>query len=164
MRLGRRDRHRLINGGIDLESGRLRHRRARQRQALANQEQREEENGSHTASIRQPRWERWSRDRRKLEELSSRETRHPAVFAWQTQFAGAAHRILPRNRGEGAGIGGSSRSCLHAKHGILPFSLGKRSLLVLRMASCHAIVEREPGSAEARGAFGFFDLLWRALP
>ena len=38
------------------------------------------------------------------------------------------------------GIGGSSRSCLHVKHGILPFSLGKRSLLVLRFASCEAVV------------------------
>jgi hypothetical protein len=38
-----------------------------------------------------------------------------------------------------AGIGGSSTSCIHAKHGILPFLLGKRSLLVMRMASCHAI-------------------------
>jgi hypothetical protein len=35
-----------------------------------------------------------SRDRRKLEELSSRKTRHPVVFSWQTQFAGAALRIL----------------------------------------------------------------------
>ena len=42
------------------------------------------------------------------------------------------------------GIGGSSRSCLHAKHGILPFSLGKRSLLVLRFASCEAVFD-EPG-------------------
>jgi hypothetical protein len=30
------------------------------------------------------------------------------------------------------------RGCVHAKHGILPFSLGKRSLLVLRFASCEA--------------------------
>ena len=31
--------------------------------------------------------------------LSSRETRHPAVFAWQTQFAGAALRILRSSLG-----------------------------------------------------------------
>ncbi len=37
------------------------------------------------------------------------------------------------------GIGGSSRSCVHAKHDILSFSLGKRSLLVLRFASCEAV-------------------------
>jgi hypothetical protein len=62
-----------------------------------------------------------------------------------------------------AGIGGSSRSCLHAKHGILPFLLGKRSLLVLCFASCEAGMD-EPGSAEAREALGFFDLLGNALP
>jgi hypothetical protein len=39
----------------------------------------------------------------------------------------------------GAGIGGSSRSRLHEKHDIVSFFLGKRSLLVLRMASCHAV-------------------------
>jgi len=50
-----------------------------------------------------------SRDRRKLEELSSRETWHPAIFAWQTQFAGTALRILRSSLGR-AGIGGSSRS------------------------------------------------------
>jgi hypothetical protein len=37
-----------------------------------------------------------------------------------------------------AGIGGSSRSWLYEKHDIVSFFLGKRSLLVLRMASCHA--------------------------
>jgi hypothetical protein len=36
-----------------------------------------------------------SRDRRKLEELAVRKTRHRVVFSWQTQFAGAAHGILP---------------------------------------------------------------------
>ncbi len=36
------------------------------------------------------------------------------------------------------GIGGSSRSCVHEKHRVVRFFLGKRSLLVLRMASCHA--------------------------
>ena len=40
----------------------------------------------------------------------------------------------------GAGIGGSSRGMLHAKHDILSFLLGKRSLPVLRFASCEAIV------------------------
>jgi hypothetical protein len=39
-----------------------------------------------------------------------------------------------------AGIGGSSRSCLYEKHDIVSFFLGKRSLLVLRMASCHAVL------------------------
>jgi hypothetical protein len=39
-------------------------------------------------------------DRRKLEELASRKTRHPVVFSWQTQFAGAAHGILPCSHGE----------------------------------------------------------------
>jgi hypothetical protein len=42
-------------------------------------------------------------------------------------------------------------------------SLGKRSLLVLRFASCEAVMG-EPGSAEARGALGFFDLLGNVLP
>jgi hypothetical protein len=65
----------------------------------------------------------------------------------KTQFAGAAVRILRSNL-ERAGIGGSLRSFFHAKHGILPFSLGKRSLLVLQFASCEAILS-EPGSAEA---------------
>ena len=41
----------------------------------------------------------------------------------------------------GAGIGGSSRRMLHAKHDILSFSLGKRSLPVLRFASCEAVVD-----------------------
>ncbi len=40
-------------------------------------------------------------------------------------------------------IGGSSRSCVHEKHRILRFFLGKRSLLVLRFASCEAV----PGGA-----------------
>ena len=39
-----------------------------------------------------------------------------------------------------AGIGGSSRSCLHEKHSVLLFFLGKRSLLVLRFASCEAVI------------------------
>jgi hypothetical protein len=43
------------------------------------------------------------------------------------------------------------------------FFLGKRSLLVLRFASCEAGMD-EPGSAEAREALGFFDLLGNALP
>jgi hypothetical protein len=68
---------------------------------------------------------------------------------------------------------------------VLSQSLGKRSLLVLRFASCEAAMrgagigavpgkcpllalrawmEREPGSAEARGAFGFADLLGNVLP
>jgi hypothetical protein len=73
--------------------------------------------------------------------------------------------MIEISRWEGKSLGSRDRrkGCLHAKHGILPFSLGKRSLLVLRMASCHAVV-REPGSAEARGAFGFFDLLRNVLP
>jgi hypothetical protein len=70
-------------------------------------------------------------------ELCSRETWHPAIFAWQTQFAGATHGILPC-RPTRAGSPNTEASCVHAKHGVLPFSLGKRSLLVLRMASCHA--------------------------
>ena len=40
-----------------------------------------------------------------------------------------------------AGIGGSSRSCVHEKHSILLFFLGKRSLLVLRFASCEAVLD-----------------------
>jgi hypothetical protein len=32
-------------------------------------------------------------------ELSSRKTRHRVVFSWQTQFAGAAHGILPCHPG-----------------------------------------------------------------
>jgi hypothetical protein len=61
------------------------------------------------------------------------------------------------------GIGGSSRSCLYEKHDIVSFFLCKRSLLVLRMASCHAVLGSR-GSAEARGALGFFDLLGNVLP
>jgi hypothetical protein len=37
-----------------------------------------------------------------------------------------------------AGIGGSSRSCPYEKHDIVSFFLGKRSLPVLCVASCHA--------------------------
>jgi hypothetical protein len=40
-----------------------------------------------------------SRDRRKLEELSSRKTQRPAVFSWQTQFASALVRILRSSLG-----------------------------------------------------------------
>jgi hypothetical protein len=40
-------------------------------------------------------------------------------------------------------------SCIHAKHGILPFSLGKRSLLVPRFASCEAVFD-EGGLPEHR--------------
>jgi hypothetical protein len=53
------------------------------------------------------------------------------------------------------GIGGSSRSFLYAKHGILPFSLGKRSLLVLRFASCEAVSE-EPGIGGSSRSFWIF--------
>jgi hypothetical protein len=52
----------------------------------------------------------------------------------------------------------------HEKHRIVRFFLGKRSLLVLRFASCEAVVDEAGESAEARGAFGFFDLLGNALP
>jgi len=48
------------------------------------------------------------------------------------------------NQSDEPGIGGSSRSCLHAKHDIVSFSLCKRSLLVLRFASCKAVLG-EPG-------------------
>jgi hypothetical protein len=40
----------------------------------------------------------------------------------------------------GAGIGGSSRSCLHEKHSVLLFFLGKRSLLVFRFTSCETVL------------------------
>jgi hypothetical protein len=42
-------------------------------------------------------------------------------------------------------------------------STGKRSLLVLHFAACEAVLD-EPGSAEARGAFGFFALPGKARP
>ena len=48
-----------------------------------------------------------------------------------------------------AGSPNTEASCLHAKHGILPFSLCKRSLLVLHMASCHAVLD-EGGLPEHR--------------
>jgi len=51
---------------------------------------------------------------------------------------GQVENLPPR----GAGIGGSSRSCLHEKHSVLLFFLGKRSLLVLRLASCEAVMGR----------------------
>jgi hypothetical protein len=47
-----------------------------------------------------------------------------------------------------AGSPNTEASCIHEKHSILLFFLGKRSLLVLRMASCHAI--REGGLPEHR--------------
>jgi hypothetical protein len=53
---------------------------------------------------------------------------------------------------------------LHEKHDIVSFFLGGPPPAGASVSSCHAIVEREPGSAEARGAFGFFDLLGNALP
>jgi hypothetical protein len=37
--------------------------------------------------------------------------------------------------------------CVHEKHRIVRFFLGKRSLLVLRFASCKAVVE-EPGDRQ----------------
>jgi hypothetical protein len=37
-----------------------------------------------------------------------------------------------------AGSPNTEASCIHEKHDIVSFFLGKRSLLVLRMASCHA--------------------------
>jgi hypothetical protein len=91
-------------------------------------------------------------DRQKLEQLSSRKTRRRVVFSWQTQFAGAALRILRSSRGRSRGIGRSSSSCLHEKHDVVSFFLGKRSLPVLRFASCEAVVGEAGGSAEARGA------------
>jgi hypothetical protein len=48
-----------------------------------------------------------------------------------------------------AGSPNTEASCVHAKHGILPFSLGKRSLLVLRFASCEAVLD-EGGLPEHR--------------
>jgi hypothetical protein len=48
-----------------------------------------------------------------------------------------------------AGSPNTEASCIHAKHGILPFSLGKRSLLVLRFASCEAGI-RQGGLPEHR--------------
>jgi hypothetical protein len=57
--------------------------------------------------------------------------------AGQDRDAPEKHAILRSSLGR-AGIGGSSRSYVHEKHDIVSFFLGKSSLLVLRMASCHA--------------------------
>jgi hypothetical protein len=57
------------------------------------------------------------------------------------------------------GIGGSSRSCVHAKHDILSFFLGKRSLLVLRFASCEAVLD-EPGIGGSSRSFWIFRPGW----
>ena len=59
MRLGRRDHDRLINGGVDLQGLWLRHRRARQWQAWPDQQEREEDNGTHTTTS----IEKWGRER-----------------------------------------------------------------------------------------------------
>jgi hypothetical protein len=65
------------------------------------------------------------------------------AYHWETRPLAWLRRSrrtdkLKTCRHGGAGIGGSSRSCLHEKHSILLFFLGKRSLLVLRFASCEA--------------------------
>jgi hypothetical protein len=52
---------------------------------------------------------------------------------------------------------------VYEKHDVVSFFLGKRSLLLLHLASCEQSWG-EPGSAEARGAFGFVDLLGNVLP
>jgi hypothetical protein len=54
-------------------------------------------------------------DRRKLEELCSRKTSHRAIFSWQTQFAGAALRILRSSRG-GAGGSAEARGAVFTKN------------------------------------------------
>jgi hypothetical protein len=54
--------------------------------------------------------------------------------------AGAALRIL-RSRLTRAGSPNTEASCLHEKHDIVSFFLGKRSLLVLRFASCEAVID-----------------------
>ena len=39
-----------------------------------------------------------------------------------------------------AGSPNTAASCIHEKHSIVLFFLGKRSLLVLRFASCEAVL------------------------
>jgi len=69
------------------------------------------------------------------EALSSRKTSHPA----KQSSASRDRRKL----------------CLHEKHRILRFFLGGTPPAGASVASCHAIVEREPGLAEARRALEF---------
>jgi hypothetical protein len=63
-----------------------------------------------------------------------------------------------------AGIGGSSRSFLHEKHDILSFFLGKRSLLVLRFASCEAAPNRSRDRRKLEELLDFSPLLGKARP
>jgi len=64
--------------------------------------------------------------------VTSRETWHPAK-----QASGRA------------GSPNTEANCIHEKHDILSFFLGKRSLLVLRFASCEAVID-EDGLPEHR--------------
>jgi hypothetical protein len=50
-------------------------------------------------------------------------------------------QALSASDGIGQATPDTEASCLHEKHSILLFFLGKRSLLVLRFASCEAISE-----------------------
>jgi hypothetical protein len=56
--------------------------------------------------------------------------------------------ILPC-RSTRAGSPNTEASCIHEKHDIVSFFLGKRSLLVLRFASCEAVFD-EGGLPEHR--------------
>ena len=68
---------------------------------------------------------------------------------------------LPGHR-TAAGIGGSSRSFLHEKHDIVSFFLGKRSLLVLRFASCEAAPNRSRDRRKLEELLDFSPLLGKA--
>jgi hypothetical protein len=64
----------------------------------------------------------------------------------------------------GAGIGGSSRSRFHEKHRIVRFFLGKRSLRVLRFASCEAVMDRAGIGGSSRSLGRILAPATRLLP
>jgi hypothetical protein len=90
----------------------------------------------------------------------------PERKRWDSQPPGLIPRLAPRAF-MGAfksceavfdepGIGGSSRSCFHAKHDILSFLLGRHPPAGAALRILRSSLGRSRGSAEARGAFGFF--------
>ena len=89
---------------------------------------------------------------------------HAAEFTESGKWKMESPEGPARRDHSGAGIGGSSRSCLHAKHGILPFSLGKRSLLVLRFASCEAVFDGAGIGGSSRSIGRILALATRLLP
>jgi hypothetical protein len=74
--------------------------------------------------------------------LYSRKTRHRVVFSWRPQVAGAALRILRSSLRPGRAPRTPKRGCIHEKHDIVSFFLGDRRSLVLRFASCEAVLDQ----------------------